>query len=237
MKSKRLISLFFFVGISILSFLGMELINPRVVLAYSGHPYFFILSVSPDETVTIRAHNFPPNDTFKVMMNKMGTKGVNGIVVDTISTGAGGTFTATFSIPDALKGQRRIAIRLQSTTGSGYFAYNWFYNAPAKSGTGDSSTGYKGFPIITVTKVVKDKYILLKMSNLPKNDQFKVLMGKLGTRGVKGVEVDSFSTGDGGTQTIKVKIPKSLKGLSAIAVRIQSTSGSGYFSYNWFYNR
>lgn len=238
MKSKPIFIAVIFLMVSILSFAWTGGANLSTALAYSGYPYFYISSVSPDSSVTIRAYNFPANDTFKVMMNKIGTKGVNGIVVDTISSGAGGSFTATFSIPNALKGQQQIAIRLQSTTGSGYYAYNWFYNAAAKYGTGGPyPVTYKGYPTIAVTKVVKNKYIILQMVNLPKNDQFKVLMGKYGTKGINGTQVATFSTGSGGTQTIKVKIPKNLKGVSPVAVRIQSTSGSGYFAYNWFYNR
>jgi hypothetical protein len=61
-------------------------------------------------------------------MNKMGTKGVNGVQVDTFNSGTGGTKTFTFDIPAEMQGKRQIAIRIQSTTGSGYFAYNWFYN-------------------------------------------------------------------------------------------------------------
>ncbi len=239
MKSGRVMIAIVILMVSILSFSWIGGVNTQTALAYSGYPYFYITSVSTDKTVTIKAYNFPPNDTFKVMMNKIGTKGVSGIVVDTITTGAGGSFTATFSIPNDLKGLRQIAIRLQSTTGSGYYAYNWFYNAPAKFGTGGpyTSSDYTGHPTIVVTRVVKDKYIILQMYNLPKNDQFKVLMGKIGTKGVKGIHVGSFSSGSGGSQSIKVKIPKNLKGVSPIAVRIQSTSGSGYFAYNWFYNR
>lgn len=59
-------------------------------------------------------------------MGKFGTRGVNGVLVTTIDLGKGGTFTATFDIPDALKGTSPIAIRLESA--SGYFSYNWFYN-------------------------------------------------------------------------------------------------------------
>ncbi len=62
----------------------------------------------------------------------MGTRGINGIQVDTIKSGNGGSFSATFTIPSALKGYKQIAIRLQSTTGSGYYAYNWFYNNTTK---------------------------------------------------------------------------------------------------------
>lgn len=208
--------------------------------AYSGIPTFSIVSVNPDKTVTIKTYNFPKQDTFKVLMNYMGTRGVNGIVVDTISSGSGGSFTATFSIPAALKGQYQIAIRLQSTSGSGYYAYNWFYNNLKNSGTGGAYTtpkGYKGYPYISVVSVVKDKNVVLKISNLPKNDEYKVLLGKIGTAGINGTKVGTFTTGSGETKTIKVKIPAGLKGKSQIAVRIQSVGGTGYYAYTWFYNK
>jgi hypothetical protein len=53
---------------------------------------------------------------------------VGGVKVDTVNSGTGGAQTYTFTIPDSLKGDSRIAIRLQSPT-SGYFSYNWFYNS------------------------------------------------------------------------------------------------------------
>jgi len=57
----------------------------------------------------------------------MGTRGVGGVQVATVDSGAGGTLDLTFNIPDYLKGQYQIAIRMQSPT-SGYYAFNWFYN-------------------------------------------------------------------------------------------------------------
>ncbi len=212
----------------------------KTAIAYSGYPTFSIVSVKTDKTVTIRTYNFPAHNTFKVMMNYIGTHGINGIVVDTIDSGAGGSFKATFAIPKALKGQYQIAIRLQSTSGSGYYAYNWFYNNTKYSGTGGAynyTSGYYGYPYITVMSVVKNKTVTLKITNLPKNDKYKVLLGKSGALGVNGTIVGTFITGKGGTKTIKVKIPASLKGKSPIAVRIQSIAGTGYYAYNWFYNK
>ena len=58
-----------------------------------------------------------------------GTLGLGGVIVATTNSGAGGAFTATYTIPDALKGSQRIAIRMDSNMG--YFAYNWFWNATA----------------------------------------------------------------------------------------------------------
>ena len=62
-------------------------------------PTISILSVKPDESVTIKTANYPANDTFKVYMNYYGTRGLHGIEVDSINSGSGGAFEKTFTIP------------------------------------------------------------------------------------------------------------------------------------------
>lgn len=101
---------------------------PTVPPSYTGIPTFTVCSVVRDTSVTIRTNNMPPNHTFTVTMGPFGTQGINGIVVGTLNSGAGGQLTATFNIPPQLAGSYRIAIRLQ---GNPWFAYNWFYNNTA----------------------------------------------------------------------------------------------------------
>ncbi|MGB7876015.1 MAG: hypothetical protein WBL25_16660, partial [Anaerolineales bacterium] len=98
-------------------------------------PTIAILSVVEDESVTIRANNYPANTKFDVFMGKMGTNGVNGIKVDSINSRNGGTFTATFEIPRKLRGEDQIAIRLEGS--SGYYSYNWFKNITNDTIPGD----------------------------------------------------------------------------------------------------
>jgi hypothetical protein len=97
---------------------------------YSGFPTFSILAVAQDTSVKVQTYNLPPNDSFVVTMGPMGSKGVGGVVVDTVDSGTGGSKQFSFTIPSSLKGSYKIAIRMQSPT-SGYFAYNWFYNNDA----------------------------------------------------------------------------------------------------------
>ncbi|MGW8224865.1 MAG: LysM peptidoglycan-binding domain-containing protein [Anaerolineales bacterium] len=89
-------------------------------------PTIEILSVVRNKRVTIQTENFPAHTIFSVTMGKYGTKGVGGIEVAKTESGSGGSFTATYQIPHALRGQDQIAIRLQSVIG--YYSYNWFYN-------------------------------------------------------------------------------------------------------------
>jgi hypothetical protein len=215
-------------------------VNPPVV-GYGGIPTFSITSVVAGSKVTIHTYNFPAHDSFNVIMNYMHTQGVNGIKVATISSGGGGSFSATFDIPAALQDQYQIAIRLQSNTGSGYFAYNWFYNNTSGTNIGGGtvpggSSGYIGYPTFSISHVLRNKTVTIRTSNLPANDTFKVLMGPMGTRAINGYYVTSITTGGGGSQSLTFNIPSQLKGSFQIAIRLQSTSGSGYYAYNWFYN-
>jgi alpha-tubulin suppressor-like RCC1 family protein len=89
---------------------------------------FYIVCVVRDESVTIKTNNLPANQIFNVLMGLMGTKGIDGILVGMINSKSGGSFEATYNIPDELKGESQIAIRLESIS-SGAYAYNWFYNS------------------------------------------------------------------------------------------------------------
>jgi len=94
-------------------------------------PTFTIYSVVRNQEVTIYTHNFPPNLKFNVYMGPMHSKGIGGYSVGSFNSGKGGSFYAgPFAIPSALKGSYQIAIRAQNN-GSGFFAYNWFYNNTA----------------------------------------------------------------------------------------------------------
>lgn len=206
---------------------------------YSGYPTISILSVDRDTSVTFKANNLPPNDQFRVRMGEMGTRGVKGVIVDNFSTGSGGSKKISSSIPASLQGERRIAIRIESTSGSGYYAYNWFYNnttGGGSGGTGGKPPGYSGYPTFSIQSVVRNQTVTIKTKNLPPDDEFKTLMNYMGTRGVNGHNVGSFESGDGGTETFTFDIPSSLKGQYKIAIRFQSKTGSGYYAYNWFYN-
>ena len=200
---------------------------------YKGIPTITILSVEEDKEVTVKTHNFPKDKTFEVLMGYMGTKGIDGIEVTTFDSGEGGEFTKTFEIPEKLKGEYRIAIRLQTPDGH-FYAYNWFYNNTTDAGTGKPG-GYVGIPTFFIESVEEDKTVTIKTHNFPADIEFKVLMGKMGTKGVGGIEVTTINSGSGGEFTETFDIPDALKGDYQIAIRLEAKSG-GYYAYNWFYN-
>ena len=87
----------------------------------SGTPAIEVVSVVADQSVTLKASNFPAGKLVDVRMGKNGTLGVGGTLVTSVDAGTG-VFTATYTIPAALKGQSVIAIRLESQWG-GYYSY------------------------------------------------------------------------------------------------------------------
>jgi len=225
---------------------------------YAGTvPTFSIEGVTEGKKVTIKTYNYPANKEFVARMGLLGTKGVDGIVVGSIDSGEGGSLFFTFDIPDELESKETIAIRLDSTTG-GYYSYNWFYNndfgthedgRPAgeepedndseNTGDEDSDSGqdstYKGIPTISISSVEPDQSVTVQTHNFPADKEFVVLMGKIGTRGVNGIEVTSIDSGSGGSFSETFEIPEELVGDYQISIRFQTKDGI-YYAYNWFYN-
>ena len=205
---------------------------------YSGHPTFSIASVKAGESVTITPNNFPPNDSFFVRMNWMGTQGVAGQIVETVSTNANGKLNNTkFEIPEFLKNASQIAIRLESPE-SGYYAYNWFYNNTTTSPKppDPDKPSYVGYPTFAIAAVIRDKNVTIAPSNFPPNDTFYVKINWMGTRGIGGYLVQTVTTdGKGNLSDVKYPIPDYLKGEYQLSIRLESPH-TGYYAYNWFYN-
>lgn len=210
-----------------LSFLSAKPAQASVI------PFFIITHVAKDQSVSIQTYNFPANDSFDVLMGPIGTKGVNGIKVAVTNSGKGGSFSATYTIPKELKGSHQIAIRLQSNMGSGYYAYNWFYNITDAT---PPPNYYIYYPVLAIVSVKTDKNVTFQAYNLNHNDKFDVLMGPIGTQAINGIKVGSFETGSADMKTLTYQIPNQLKGAYQIAIRIQSPI-SGFYAYNWFYNK
>ena len=196
-------------------------------------PTFSIMSVVTDQNVTILTYNFPPNDTFDVMMGPYGNQAINGMKIATINSNGGGSFSLTFNLPPALIGMYRIAIRLQSPF-SGYYAYNWFYNNPYGS-TQPWPGPVTTYPAFTITNVAGGQSVSILTMNFPPNDIYDVMMGSYGTLGANGILSGTVNSGPGGSFPMTFPIPPSIANYDMISIRLQSRI-TGYYSYNWFYN-
>lgn len=210
------------------------------VPGYSGVPTFSIVSVDPGKTVTVDTNNFPPNQTFTVMMGPFGTQAINGTVVGTLNSGVGGTLRATFNIPANLATAYQIAMRMQTSHPAPFFAYNWFYNNTTGTGgvppTQPVPPVTTTAPTFTVCSVVQNQTVTIKTKDFPPNQTFTVTMGPFGTQAIGGIVVGTLNSGVGGALTATFNIPSQLAGSSRIAIRAQTAHASPIFAYNWFYN-
>jgi nucleoid-associated protein YgaU len=90
-------------------------------------------------------------------------------------------------------------------------------------------------PTFVITDVTRNKQVSITTRNFPPFQRFKVTMGKMYTRGIDGIPVDESYSGSGGSFNATYTIPGKLRGLDRIAIRLETSSG--YYSYNWFYNK
>ncbi|WP_374685717.1 hypothetical protein [Promineifilum sp.] len=189
-------------------------------------PTFAIESVVVNESVTIRTRDFPAGRTFMVTMGHMGTLGINGTPVGALDSGSGGALTATFLIPDELKGLERIAIRTEAAP---FYSYNWFDNAPREP--------LAQTPTFAICGVARDEAVVIRTDpSFPPNRDFTVMMNHMGTLGTEGQVVGSFNSGPSGVGVGVFPIPAALRGLDRIAIRAEQ-SGGPFFSYNYFENQ
>jgi len=233
MKKQKIVGLIVMVALLSSIFAGVSQVQA------STYPTFSISEVKTDESVTILTNNMPANKNFNVLMGEIGTKGIDGIIVAALNSDKGGSFLATFPIPEQLKGRAQIAIRLEGTDNP-YYAYNWFWN-DAKNGTwpedyppAQPPTCACNIPTFSIKSVVKGEDVTITTYNFPKNVEFTVLMGKMWTRGINGIEVATLNSGEGGSFEATFDIPAELANEERIAIRLEGTGG--YYAYNWFWN-
>lgn len=94
-------------------------------------PTFVICGVLRDDAVVIRTDpTFPANRDFVVMMNYMGTLGIDGYAVGGFNSGPTGVTSAMFTIPSGLRGLDQIQIRAEEVGGP-FYSYNYFDNQTA----------------------------------------------------------------------------------------------------------
>jgi len=194
-----------------------------------------ILSVVKGQSVTIQAANYPANLEFRVLMDKIGTRAVDGVRAGTAKTDKDGSFKATFGVPASLKDQNLIAIRIEVTGSSGHFAYNWFQNSTSTINPGSGTSA--GRPSISIIKVIEDTSVEIEAKNLGANKMVIVWFDRMyGGGGVTGIKAGTLIAGSDGSLKATVRIPKELHDRSALAIRLQAVDGSGSSVSNWFSN-
>lgn len=215
-------------------------------VAILGGPTFWVQSVKPKKTVTIKVVDYPKFEKYKVTMGEVGDQLSPGIPVGLLDGSYGRDFTVAFAIPSGLWDDTELFIRLENSF-TGNFGYTGFTqtdpwkavylgSSPGFSISSGGTSGYiGGTPYTSILNVVANSELTLKTYNFPADKEFIVTMGKIGTRGIGGTVVAIQDSGVGGSFVATYAIPPALAGEGMISVRLQSTS-SGHYAYDWFYN-
>ena len=224
----------------VMAFFALALLFSSGMASAHTIPTISIVDVVTDNTVTIDEHNYPPNQTFSVTMGAMFTRGVDGDVIENVTTDAAGNLSnKTYVIPAALHGSHKISIRLQTAHAHPYYSFNYFVNnATAAPTTGTGGHGHANIPTFTVCQVNKGVDVRIVPHNLPADQTFNITMGKMWTRGVHGIDVGTTMTtnADGTPDITTFTIPADLAGDYRIAIRAQTSHAHPYYAFNWFYN-
>jgi hypothetical protein len=199
------------------------------------YPSVTVTGVVVNSTVSLHGYNFPADHTFNLYMGSYVGYTTGGTQVTSFTTGSGGEWTATFSIPSGLSGLPQIGIRLVSTTDN-YVVTNWFWNNTTGTQPNPCPPAPSPVPNINISSVIQNSTVTVSAKNFPANTDFVVLMGSYGSYGVGGTQVASFNSGSGGTFSATYSIPSSASGMNRVAIRIQSASTGYYYAYNWFWN-
>ena len=188
-----------------------------------------IVAVSKNDSVTVRLESFPANETYYVLMNVNGTKGINGYLSSKITTNKGGTFIAEFPIPEELSNESIINIRFEKSSGSSNPPYNFFYNEnaafnPITSSTSSSTTGNYNVreaftPWCDTTKVIRNVSITCVTSNFAEDVRMVVYVKDGGLANNNWIEVSGFNTAAGGIQTVTIPIPSALINHDILAIK------------------
>jgi hypothetical protein len=216
-----------------------------------------VFSVEENEYVTMVLEKFPANETYYVFMGEYGTYGMGGELVSKLTTNNGGTFLATFPIPDELYNEDRIAIRFQSASGKSVW-WNWFFNDTSKGsyyyggkfpyGPSDDDDDYdvdynqlgNGFPTFVFTKVVRGQSVTVQTVNFPSDVRWAVYMKDGAMDDTNWYEVTGFNS-DGSVQTLTLSIPADLQFVDKLAVKFYCLDyvlgTNDFITYNLVDNR
>jgi hypothetical protein len=185
----------------------------------------YALSVVEDKSVSLRGTSLWANSRYSVYLNRYSNNRFSPVFVGTAFTDKNGALTTTVNIPKELVDVAKIGVRIDN--GRGSRVSNWLINA-----TADGYTGGEGSPALSfsIVSVEEDEWVKIKTSNLPPNVNFKVLIGKAGTKGVDGILVGSMLDDDGGGVRATFEIPDELQGKSRLDIRLENKAlGMSYF--------
>jgi hypothetical protein len=139
------------------------------------------------------------------------------IVVGVVTSDKNGAFKVTYNIPKKLIDVSKVNVTIVSTLGKRYS--NWFYNATLEGNTGGVSAAAI---TIAVDSSKINKWVKIKVSNLPVKMVFDVIIGKEGSKGINGVKVGTISVSKTGSIVASFDIPSQYVDRAKLDIRLEN---------------
>ena len=132
--------------------------------------------------ITVKATDMATKSTFFVKVDDAGDRSLVWYKVGVLSTGSSTSATASYKLPEELEDAKSLNVCLKNTTTDANIcnnpAYNYGGKSSGSSGTGTSSSSFKG----TFTAQLFTKSVVIETSNFPTGSFFFVKVGPAGGR-------------------------------------------------------
>jgi hypothetical protein len=195
--------------------------------AFAVAVHFDVVGVKAHQSVTIRTRDFPIRTKFTARIDVIGRGAENGPVVSEFNTEQGGVLEMSLSIPEALRNELILAVRVESK--DGYLATNWFINEDMAYKPKDPQVK----PALSFTGVKKNQSVTVAGKNFPPGFSFAVRAGPYYTFYRDYVTFDRVTAAADGTLKFDLALPEKFKDADYIMVRVD---GTGAMAYGTFQN-
>jgi len=181
----------------------------------SGSGSILATSVIEDTSVTLQGKSLAALTRYTIYLKNEKNSAAPAIFTGVVTTSKEGTFTVTYKIPKKLIDVSRIKVTILSTKGDAFS--NWFYNATLEGNTGGVNAPQAS---IVVESAKLNKWVKIKVSNLPAKLTYQVYIGKEGSKGVNGVLVGTLYVPKSGSASAAFDIPVEYKDREKLDIRL-----------------
>jgi LysM repeat protein len=172
-------------------------------------------SVTEDVNVTLQGKSLTASTRYTIYLSNEKNNAASSILVGVVTTGKDGDFTVTYKIPKKLIDVPRIKVTIISA--KGVALSNWFYNATLEGNTGGINAPQAG---IVVESSKLNKWVKIKVTNLPAKLTYQVYIGKEGSKGLNGVLVGTLYVPKSGSASAIFDIPAAYKDRANLDIRL-----------------
>jgi hypothetical protein len=186
-----------------------------VLPVVTGSGSILATSVTEDTSVTLHGVSLAALTRYTVYLSNEKNSAAPAIFAGAVTTTKDGTFTVTYKIPKNLIDVSKIKVTIIGAKGDAHS--NWFYNATLEGNTGGVNMPQASL-VVDSSKL--NKWVKIKVSNLPAKLTYQVYIGKEGSKGLNGFLVGTLYVPKSGNASATFDIPVQYKDRDKLDIRL-----------------